>query len=110
MKETKTHSPSTSRSVTGWFCALLIGIILGTGAAQAREAELAIHGYDPVAYFTMIEAVKGSESISHETLDYKWLFANEQHRAMFMADPMRYMPNYGVIAPTIQSTPGMTTW
>ncbi|MDJ0957887.1 MAG: YHS domain-containing (seleno)protein [Arenicellales bacterium] len=62
---------------------------------KADEAELAIKGYDPVAYFTMVEAVKGSEAISHVMLDYKWLFTNEEHKAMFIADPMRYMPNYG---------------
>ena len=48
-----------------------------------------------MAYFTMVEAVKGSESISHEVLDYKWLFASEEHKALFISDPMRYMPNYG---------------
>ena len=79
---------------------LVLSLFIFANPAQATtentdEAELAIEGYDPVAYFTMVEAVKGSEAISHVMLDYKWLFANEEHKAMFIADPQRSMPTYG---------------
>ena len=60
-----------------------------------NHSTIAIQGYDPVAYFTLLKSVKGSENFSHEWLGDKWLFANEEHKAMFIADSMHYMPNYG---------------
>ena len=74
--------------------ALALILIAGTGQAVAGGKH-AIEGYDPVAYFEMNQAVKGSESITHDWLGNKWFFATEEHRDMFIADPMTYMPNYG---------------
>ena len=54
-----------------------------------------IGGYDPVAYFTLGEALPGSKNISTEYLGGTWLFVNEQHRDLFVADPGRYIPQYG---------------
>lgn len=65
------------------------------GTTDTDDENLAIEGYDPVAYFTMLQSVKGIDSISHEWLDRKWVFANQDHKQMFMDDPMRYLPNYG---------------
>ncbi len=56
---------------------------------------VAIQGYDPVAYFKILKAVKGSEEFSHEWMGDKWLFANEEHKKLFINDTMHYMPNYG---------------
>lgn len=61
----------------------------------ARAGGTAIEGYDPVAYYTMMEAVKGSESISQKWLGETWVFANEENKALFVGDPLRYVPNYG---------------
>lgn len=94
----RTQSENTEEHRSSWIKTqvLALGLLLcvGTQAASAG-VELAIDGYDPVAYFTMTKAVKGLEEISHESLGYKWLFSNHEHKALFMADPMRYMPNYG---------------
>jgi len=54
-----------------------------------------IGGFDPVAYFTMGEALQGSRDISTEYLGGTWLFINEQHRNLFLADPGTYIPQYG---------------
>ena len=99
MKDTATLEPKFWPRMNK-VSALVLSLFIFTSITQADtentdEADLAIEGYDPVAYFTMVEAVEGSEAISHVMLDYKWLFANEEHKAMFIADPMRYMPNYG---------------
>jgi hypothetical protein len=64
-------------------------------AVNKSDERVAIDGYDPVAYFTMTAATKGSESINHVWLDETWLFVNEDHKALFAANPTRYMPNYG---------------
>jgi hypothetical protein len=63
---------------------------------QKRTIEqTAIEGYDPVAYFTELRAVKGSDEISHEWLGDKWLFSSEKNKKLFVMDTMAYMPNYG---------------
>lgn len=54
-----------------------------------------IFGYDPVAYFTMGKAVKGSADFTYEYLGANWHFANAEHRRMFVAEPVKYVPQHG---------------
>ncbi|RVC59495.1 YHS domain-containing (seleno)protein [Mesorhizobium sp.] len=56
---------------------------------------VAIMGYDPVAYFTDGNAVKGSEKIAYDWLGTPWNFATDEHRKMFMSEPVKYAPQYG---------------
>src|SRR5262249_25410204 len=48
-----------------------------------------------VAYFTDGKAVKGSSKFEYVFDDATWRFSNATHRGMFIADPDRYMPQYG---------------
>jgi len=100
MNKTTTFDLASCSSGMKMVFALLLSALVFTGSARAgtetgHKEELAIGGYDPVAYFTMVKAVKGSEEISHDMLDMKWQFASQEHKQMFLADPTRYMPNYG---------------
>lgn len=65
--------------------AVYTGIVDGVGAG----------GYDVVAYQTEQAAVPGEESIAaeHEGITYR--FASEANRETFVADPARYLPQYG---------------
>jgi YHS domain-containing protein len=54
-----------------------------------------IFGYDPVAYFTMGEAVKGSEDFAYNYLDGQWHFVSAEHKRMFVAEPVKYIPQHG---------------
>lgn len=71
------------------------------GAAQPKagvvnaEEGLGIAGYDPVAYFTETRAVPGKADIAalHGGITYR--FASETNRAAFLAEPARYLPQYG---------------
>jgi len=56
---------------------------------------LAIKGYDPVAYFVDGKPVKGSSEHSLEWNGATWRFNSEANRAAFAADPERYAPQYG---------------
>lgn len=80
------------------FASLLLVLSLNVRADhnvhQDYQGEV-IFGYDTVAYFTMGKAVKGSKDISVEWLGGKWLFANEKHRKLFLADQGKYIPQYG---------------
>ena len=56
---------------------------------------VALAGYDPVAFFVDSAAVRGDSThrASHGGATY-W-FASEAHRALFTADPARYVPQFG---------------
>ena len=54
-----------------------------------------IYGFDPVAYFTLGKAKEGSKGITSEFLGGTWRFASEQNRQLFLANPGKYIPQYG---------------
>jgi YHS domain-containing protein len=56
---------------------------------------VAIKGYDPVAYFTEQRAVKGNDDISHQWLGAQWMFSSEKHKALFSENPVKFAPQYG---------------
>ena len=56
---------------------------------------VAIKGYDPVAYFNKSQAVKGSETFQHEWLGQLWNFSSAENLALFKADPVKYVPQFG---------------
>jgi hypothetical protein len=61
-----------------------------------RTAEnIAILGYDPVAYFTEGRPVAGRPEFRHSWRDADWLFATPENMDRFAADPERYEPRYG---------------
>ncbi|MDI7864450.1 hypothetical protein MRS76_21175 [Rhizobiaceae bacterium n13] len=57
--------------------------------------DVAIKGYDPVAYFTVNEAIEGSPEYSYHWLGANWRFASAENRDLFKKDPARYAPQYG---------------
>jgi hypothetical protein len=56
---------------------------------------VAIQGYDTVAYFTDGKAIKGGSAFESVWDDAKWRFASAAHRDLFIANPDRYMPQFG---------------
>ena len=81
-------------------------LLVSTGTAHAAHMDkfgliehtwdgLAIKGYDPVAYFEMGKAVKGSEHFRYEWLGQEWRFASAEHREKFVSNPIKYLPQYG---------------
>ncbi len=56
---------------------------------------IAINGYDPVAYFTEEMPVEGFAEFSSEWDGATVLFASAAHKEMFDADPEAYAPKYG---------------
>ena len=67
----------------------------GGGVNTGYFGGVAIKGYDPVAYFSMSRAVKGSSKITHEWLGETWQFENDEHRQAFISNPIRYAPQFG---------------
>ncbi|WP_348651965.1 YHS domain-containing (seleno)protein [Rhizobium sp. 007] len=74
---------------------------LGSGEIRAAEIvntgyfdNIAILGYDPVAYFTDGYATKGSPEFTKKWLGATWYFASAEHRDAFASEPIRYAPQY----------------
>jgi YHS domain-containing protein len=61
---------------------------------NARDG-IAIHGYDPVAYFDVGRATAGSEALAAQWMGATWRFASEANLSRFQSDPNRYAPRYG---------------
>lgn len=82
--------------------AMLIGLCIGSGVANAKDAinstlfgNIAIEGYDTVAYFTDNRAVEGKRKFETVWMDAKWRFSSLEHRDLFVANPEKYAPQYG---------------
>ena len=60
-----------------------------------RHSGLAIDGFDPVAYFTDAEAAKGLPDVEAIQSGAVWRFRNEANRAVFLAHPEIYGPQFG---------------
>jgi YHS domain-containing protein len=57
--------------------------------------EGAIQGYDPVAYFTQSQPVKGSKGFSFTHADQAWYFASAENLEVFKSNPEKYAPQFG---------------
>lgn len=66
-----------------------------TGGLFGGRSDVAIRGYDTVAYFTQGKPVKGEDAYVHEWMGAKWKFASQAHLDLFKASPEKYAPQYG---------------
>jgi YHS domain-containing protein len=84
-----------------------VGVLAGTPALAAppvntlmagvfnRRGDVAILGYDPVAYFTVGKPTKGEDRFVQEWMGAKWKFASQANLDLFKSNPERYAPQYG---------------
>jgi YHS domain-containing protein len=71
--------------------AVRAGEVVNTG----YFGDVAILGYDTVAYFTEGRAIKGTPEFTKQWLGATWHFASAAHRDAFAANPISYAPQYG---------------
>lgn len=102
---TSRHAMSPVRRRT--LCVAASALLLGTPALAAPpvntlkggllggRGDVAIQGYDPVAYFTEGRPVKGQDKLVFEWMGAKWKFASQAHLDLFRAAPEKYAPQYG---------------
>jgi YHS domain-containing protein len=68
----------------------------GSGMALLNlDNTVALHGYDPVAYFTDNRAVKGNKGILERLGGATYYFASRASRYEFLGDATRYQPQFG---------------
>ena len=88
-----------------FFAVLAFAILSALSAAPAAAQQAPVHtgllsnvavgGYDPVAYFTDGRPVRGSAEIRTMHQGFEYRFASAAHLAAFRANPARYLPQYG---------------
>lgn len=85
------------RAVIGAFAALMATVPRAGRAAEPageKGQRVALQGYDPVSYFTVGHPEKGSRDVTASYDDATYWFKNAEHRALFVADPDRYAPQF----------------
>jgi YHS domain-containing protein len=78
---------------------LALSLSLASFAADidmnANGNDLAIQGYDPVAYFTNEKPTKGDSDFTATYKNAIYHFSSEQNRDLFRASPAKYAPQFG---------------
>ena len=71
-------------------------VATATAGLNVTKNDVAIGGYDPVAYFTQGKAIKGNPEFRYRNDDnIFWLFDSAKHREMFLEESEKYTPQYG---------------
>lgn len=65
------------------------------GTFNVNENGIVLDGYDVVSYFTLYEALKGSEKFEATYQDVKFWFANDENKEKFLKNPENFLPQYG---------------
>jgi YHS domain-containing protein len=58
------------------------------------DSDIAIKGYDTVAYFKTGKALKGDKSFTFKWRDRTWYFLTKENRGLFATSPEKYAPQY----------------
>ncbi len=92
-----------------WGTGLLAPAVIGVGGAPAVAqrpeihqsglaefgSDLAVGGYDAVAYHTQSLAVPGNPNYRVSWKDAEWRFASAENRDLFVKAPETYAPQFG---------------
>lgn len=69
---------------------------LGEKLLQNVDREgIALQGYDPVAFFTLQQPVRGRKEFTSDHHGARYQFASKKHKELFDADPVKYEPQFG---------------
>lgn len=86
---------STIRLFMNFSIALLLFAGVGvTTAGTSPAGDIAIKGYDTVAYFKAGKALKGTESFTFQWHAMTWYFLSSENRDLFATNPEKYAPQY----------------
>ena len=83
-------------AITSWVAAATVQRVV-----VDERTGLAIHGFDPVAYFTENAAAPGREELELPFAGAIWRFRNDGNRAAFAQRPDVYMPQFGGYDPVV---------
>ena len=76
------------------FASLLLTGFSSIAVGKSPADDVAIKGYDTVAYFKAGKALKGNESFTFPWHGMTWHFSTKENRDLFAAGPEKYAPQY----------------
>ena len=56
---------------------------------------VAFQGYDIVAYYTLNQAIQGTDKLSLKIDEVHYYFSSQENLMLFNANPQKYTPKYG---------------
>ena len=74
--------------------AILLLVAVANPLKAVKAEELAIRGYDPIAYWTTRKPVKGSKQHQLSWNNVTWRFSSEKNLKRFKSNPEKYAPQY----------------
>jgi YHS domain-containing protein len=79
---------------------LFVAILSATTFAQTAKHinlknNVALQGYDPVAYFESAKAIEGNKEIKSEYNGAIYHFSSESNKTLFLKNPSKYEPQFG---------------
>lgn len=94
MKELNMNVSKTLKLIAA-MAALIISSLSFAASSNIGDNDVAIHGYDPVAYFTANRAVEGSAkyTATHDGAIYR--FSSAKNRDLFKSNTDKYAPQFG---------------
>ena len=93
----------TQKNLRLGVAAAALAAFVSVGTAQAADEffiadpqkNIAINGYDPVAYHKVGAPTKGVADYKYEYDDVVWKFSSAENKAAFKANPDKFAPAYG---------------
>lgn len=93
---------AAGRKISAFAAALVLVLLAASARSAATErivgdwrTGLALHGFDPVAYFVDAKAVQGRADLEFSHGGMTWRFRNEGNLTAFRRDPQVYSPLFG---------------
>jgi hypothetical protein len=87
-----------STSVSTLVAAVLVSTVawaMAKPAINTWRGDLALRGYDAVAYWSDGKPTAGSAAFEYRWKNAVWRFATAEHRDQFAKEPERYAPEFG---------------
>ena len=96
LQQVVTYNSIPMRYLILFFC-----LVLGSCGGDTPEGlvyavdGVAMEGYDFVAFFKDLKAVKGDEKYTSQIDGIKYYFSSQKNKEEFDAEPDKYLPRYG---------------
>src|SRR6201997_404510 len=81
--------------VTLLMSAALSTVVFAKELNNLDGSGVALQGYDPVAFFTDSQPVKGDQHFQAQYHGATYYFASAEHKATFEREPAKYEPQFG---------------
>jgi YHS domain-containing protein len=84
-----------------YYFLLVLLVLTACSSGEQKGPEIfqkggsAIGGYDPVAFFTENQPVKGDSRYQFQWKDATWLFSSQANLDSFRSSPDKFAPQYG---------------